>query len=85
MTFVSSLIVGFPFFSDVANDFLLISLFLSSSSSLVGRNSFFLVFFVSDCLILGLRVVDRIFDKEGFGLFGSSVVRLSATKEEVEG
>ena len=40
--------------------------------------------FWSDCLILGLRVVDRVFEDEGFDFFGSSDVGLSATKEEVE-
>ncbi|XP_063727305.1 uncharacterized protein LOC134854876 [Symsagittifera roscoffensis] len=39
-----------------------------------------------DCLVLGLRVVDRVFEEEGFDIFESSVVGLSETKEEeVEG
>ena len=53
---------------------------------MVGKNSFFLVFLLSDCLVLGLRVVDRVFEEEGFDIFESSVVELSETKEEeVEG
>ena len=50
---------------------------------MVGKNSFFWVFLLSDCLVLVLRVVDRVFDEEGFDLFESSVVGLSLeTKEE---
>ena len=48
----------------------------------MGNNSFFWVFLLSDCLVLGLRVVDE----EDFELFDSSVVGLSeTTEEEVEG
>ena len=53
---------------------------------MVGKSSFFWVFLLSDCLVLGLRVVDRVFEEEGFDLFEYSVVGLSETKEEeVEG
>ena len=53
---------------------------------MLGKNSFFWVFLLSDCLVLGLKVVDRVFEEEGFDLFESSVVGLSETKEEeVEG
>ena len=46
----------------------------------------FLWVFFSDYLVLDLRVVDRVFDEEGFDLFDSSVVGLSEIKEEeVEG
>ena len=52
----------------------------------MGKNSSFCVFLLSDCLVLGLRVVDRVFEEEGFDLFDYSVVGLSETKkEEVEG
>ena len=50
----------------------------------MGENSSVL-FFLSDYFILGLRVFDRVLFEEGFDLFGSSVVGLSATKEDVEG
>ena len=50
---------------------------------MVGKNSFFWVFLLSDCLVLGLRVVDRVFEEEGLDLFEYSVVGLSSeTKEE---
>ena len=37
------------------------------------------------CLILGLRVVDRVLVEESFNVFDFSVVGLSEAKEEVEG
>ena len=54
---------------------------------MVGKNSFFWVFLLSDCLVLGLRVVDRVFEEEGLDLFEYSVVGLSSEtkEEEVEG
>ena len=54
---------------------------------MVGKISFFWVFLLSDCLVLGLIVVERVFEEEGFDLFESSVVGLSSEtkEEEVEG
>ena len=52
---------------------------------LCGGNFFFLVFLLSNCLVLGLRVVDRVFKEKGYDLLYDSVVDLSETGEEVEG
>ena len=43
-----------------------------------------IIFLFVGLLGSGLRVVDRVFVDEGFEIFGSSVVGLSATKEENE-
>ena len=48
----------------------------------MGKNTFFWVFLFSDCLVLGLIIVDRVFEEEGIDLIDSSVVGLSEKKEE---